>query len=87
VLAALVSWAIAAPFAYAATASGPHKARRHTAQMHWYRWHPTARLLHKHYGSKVAVGLASMRDFKSLRIEYGFDLGTAHECPRSAPSS
>jgi len=80
-LAAVVSWAIAAPFALAATASGPRHAKAHLAHMHWYHWHPTARLLHRHYGSKVAVGLASMRDLKSLRVEYGFDLGTAQEIP------
>ena len=40
-LAALVSWAIAAPFAFAATASGPRKAKARPVQMQWYRWHPT----------------------------------------------
>ena len=81
-LAAVVSWAIAAPFALAATASGPRPARARLAHMHWYRWHPTARLLHRHYGSKVVLGVASMHDFKSLRVEYGFDVGTTHAIPR-----
>ena len=35
----------------------------------------------KHYGSKVMIGVDSMQDFKSLRVEYGFDLGTAKEIP------
>src|SRR5215208_1080788 len=82
-LAALVSWAIAAPFAFAATASAPRtpRAKARTPQMHWYRWHPTPRLLHQAYGSKVVIGIASMLDFKSLRVEYGFDDGTAQEIP------
>jgi subtilisin family serine protease len=49
--------------------------------MHWFRWHPNARLLHRHYGSKVVVGVASMQAFKELRVEYGFGVGTAHELP------
>jgi subtilisin family serine protease len=81
-LVALVSWAIAAPLAFAAAArplTGTPMTR--IPQMRWYRWHPTARQLHKHYGSKVMMGVASTQAFKSLRVEYGFDRGTAHEIP------
>ena len=80
-LVALVSWAIAAPLAVAAATPGTHTPKAGTPQVHWYRWHPTAHRFHKHYGSKVMIGVASMQDFKSLRVEYGFDLGTAHELP------
>jgi hypothetical protein len=80
-LVALVSWAIAAPFAFAAVTSSPRTPKARIPQMHWYRWHPTPRLLHKHYGSKVVIGVETMQDFKALRVEYGFDLGTAHELP------
>src|SRR3954452_9533601 len=80
-LVALVSWPIAAPLAFAAATSGPRTPRTRIPQMRWYRWHPTPRLLHEHYGSKVVIGIESMQDFKALRVEYGFDLGTAHELP------
>src|SRR5438045_9729643 len=80
-LAALVSWAIAAPFAFAATTSSPRTPKARTPQVRWYRWHPTARQLYTHYGSKVVIGLESMQDFKALRGEYGFNSGTAHEIP------
>ena len=80
-LVALVSWAIAAPLAVAAATPGTHTPKAGTPQMHWYRWHPTAHRFHKHYGSKVVIGLESMQDFKSLRVEYGFGVGTAHEIP------
>src|SRR5215213_11887964 len=82
-LVALVSWAIAAPFAFAATASAPGtpSAKTRIPQVRWYRWHPTARLLHQHYGPKVVIGVQSMQNVKALRVEYGFDLGTAHEIP------
>ena len=49
--------------------------------MRWYRWHPTAQHLHRHYGSKVVIGVESMQDFKALRVEYGFERGTVHELP------
>jgi subtilisin family serine protease len=82
-LAALVSWAIAAPFAFAAATSGPRtpRARARIPQMRWYHWHPTAHQLRKQYGSKVVIGVESMRDFKALRVEYGFGAGSAHEVP------
>jgi subtilisin family serine protease len=80
-LIALVSWAIAAPLAVAAATSSVHTPKARTQQVRWYRWHPTAHRFHKHYGSKVMIGVESMQDFKSLRVEYGFDLGTAHEIP------
>ena len=80
-LVALVSWAIAAPLAVAAATPGTHTPKAGTPQVHWYRWHPTAHRFHKHYGSKVMIGVESMQDFKALRVEYGFDLGTAHEIP------
>ena len=80
-LVALVSWAIAAPFAVSAKASGPRKPRTRATQMHWYRWHPTARTLRKHFGSRIVIGLRSMQDLKSLRIEYGFDFGSTHGLP------
>jgi subtilisin family serine protease len=80
-LIALVSWAIAAPFAFAAATSSPHTAKARIPQMRWYRWHPTARQLHRHYGSRVVIGVASMQAFKELRVEYGFGLGAAHELP------
>jgi subtilisin family serine protease len=80
-LIALVSWAIAAPFAFAAKASAPRTPKARAEQLNWYRWHPTARLLHRHFGSKVVIGLASTEVFKSLRVEYGFGVGTAHELP------
>jgi subtilisin family serine protease len=78
-LAALVSCAIAAAFASAAAASGPGKPRTRAAGMHWYRWHPTAHTLHRHFGSKVVIGLRSMQDLRSLRVEYGFGVGRARE--------
>jgi subtilisin family serine protease len=77
-LAALASWAIAAP-ASAAAALGPGKQRTRAAGTDWYRWHPTARALHGHFGSKVVIGLRSMQDLRSLRVEYGFGVGRAHE--------
>jgi subtilisin family serine protease len=80
-LVALVSWAIAAPLAFAGVTSSPRTPTARIPQMHWYRWHPTARLLHEHYGSKVVIGVESMQNFKALRVEYGFGLGTAHEIP------
>src|SRR4051812_38173605 len=80
-LVALVSWAIAAPLAFAAATSGPRTPRTRIPQMRWYHWHPAAQLLHKHYGSKVVIGVDSMLDFKALRVEYGFGLGRAHEIP------
>src|SRR5438045_1023279 len=80
-LVALVSWAIAAPFAFGAAASGPRAPKARTPQVRWYHWHPTARQLHAHYGSKVVIGVESMQDFKALRVEYGFGRGTAHELP------
>src|SRR3954471_24860813 len=80
-LVALVSWAIAAPLAFAAATPGPRTPRTRIPQMRWYHWHPTARLLHKHYGSKVVIGVESMQNFKALRVEYGFGLGTTHEIP------
>jgi len=80
-LIALVSWAIAAPLAVAAATSGEHKPKTRTPQVRWYRWHPTAHRFHKQYGSKVMIGVESMQDLKALRVEYGFDLGTAHEIP------
>ena len=55
-LVALVSWAIAAPFAFGAAASGPRAPKARTPQVRWYHWHPTARQLHAHYGSKVVIG-------------------------------
>lgn len=80
-LIALVSWAIAAPLAVAAATSGGHTPKARTPQVRWYRWHPTAHRFHKHYGSKVVIGVSSMLAFKELRVEYGFDVGTAHELP------
>ena len=80
-LVALVSWAIAAPLAFAAATSGPRTPKTRIPQMRWYRWHPTAQQLHRHYGSKVVIGVESMQDFKALRVEYGFERGTAHELP------
>ncbi len=80
-LIALVSWAIAAPLAVAAATSGAHAPKAGTPRVNWYRWHPTAHRFHKHYGSKVMIGVESMQDFKELRVEYGFDLGTADEIP------
>ena len=80
-LATLVSWAIAAPLASGAASPRPRTPKARTPQVRWYRWHPTARQLHTHYGSKVVIGLESMQDFKALRGEYGFDRGTAHEIP------
>src|SRR6476660_4467688 len=78
-LIALVSWAIAAPLAVAAATSGAHTPKAGTPRVNWYRWHPTAHRFHKHYGSKVMIGVESMQDFKELRVEDGFDLATAHE--------
>src|SRR5438270_6753071 len=80
-LVALVSWAIAAPLAFAAATSGPRTPRTRIPQMRWYRWHATARQLHRHYGSKVVIGVTSMKVFKELRVEYGFGFGAAHELP------
>jgi subtilisin family serine protease len=80
-LVALVSWAVAAPFAFAAVTSSPRTPKARIPQMHWYRWHPAARQLHRHYGSKVVIGVASMQAFKELRVEYGFGIGAAHELP------
>jgi subtilisin family serine protease len=80
-LVALVSWAIAAPFAFAAVPSSPRTPKARIPQMRWYRWHPTARQLHRHYGSKAVIGVASMQAFKELRVEYGFGFGAAHELP------
>ena len=69
-LAALVALAVATPAAVAARLSRPAQVR--SSYFRWYRWHPTARLLHRHYGSKIVIGLQSMQDLKSLRVEYGF---------------
>ncbi len=80
-LVALASWAIAAPLAVAAATPGTNTSKARTPQVHWYHWHPTARRLHKHYGSKVMIGVESMQDFKALRVEYGFGLGTVQELP------
>jgi subtilisin family serine protease len=71
ILAALLfALAVATPTATAATLSRPPQVR--TTHFNWYRWHPTARTLERRYGSKVVVGVESMRDLKSLRVEYGF---------------
>src|SRR5215831_5643427 len=69
-LAALLALAVAVPAATAARLSRPTKVRKST--FGWYRWHPTARELHRHYGSKVVLGLSSMEDLKSLLVDYGF---------------
>src|SRR4051794_37709109 len=80
-LVALVSSAIAAALAFAAASSAPRAAKMRTPQVRWYRWHPTGRQLHEDYGSEVVIGVESMQDFKALRAEYGFGVGTAHEIP------
>jgi len=71
ILAALLfALAVAIPTAGAATLSRPPQGR--SFHFNWYRWHPTASTLHRRYGSKVVLGLQSMQDVKSLRVEYGF---------------
>jgi subtilisin family serine protease len=69
-LSALAAAAISTSLASAASLSRPPAL--HSAHVGWYRWHPTARVLHRHFGSKIVLGLASMRDLQSLRVEYGF---------------
>jgi subtilisin family serine protease len=67
--AALVALAIAAPVA------GAQQPKRHTAaHIRWYRWHPSARTLatrEARFREKAMIGLASMDDLKSLRVDYG----------------
>jgi subtilisin family serine protease len=67
--AALVALAIAAPVA------GAQQPKRHAAtHIRWYRWHPSARTLkarEARFRAKAMIGLASMGDLKSLRVDYG----------------
>src|SRR5690349_14083949 len=70
-LAALAALAISAPVA------GAHPPRHEaTTRIRWYRWHPSTRTLkarESRFRAKALIGLASMDDVKSLRVEYGFE--------------
>src|SRR5262245_65199598 len=66
----LAALAATVPIATAATASRPPQ--HHDRQFHWYRSDTTTRAPQRHLGRRVVLGLRSMQDLKSLRVDYGF---------------